>query len=96
VSEVNYPDRAVSVTVASDTSTVTKLVSDDDDYVYRNFKNEFIQTTTNYIDADKTAYVQQTIRTVNADANKLYVTTAYQTVYNREVNEDAAECVIDL
>ncbi len=96
VMEVNFPDKAVSVVIEEKNGIVSKLVEDGTSFSFKKFKNEFIQTNIHYINYDPTAYVEQIIKTVNTDSNKLYVVTSYAAIMNTERTEEIAECIIDL
>ncbi len=96
VNEVNYPAKAISVTVSNSKNKIFKIINDGSEFLFRSYKQEFIQTERQYVDATRNSYVERIIRTVNAGDNRLYVVVANELTVNRERTVEAVECVIDL
>lgn len=96
VNEVNFPAKAVTVTVSNNKNKIFKIINDDSEFLFRAYKQEYIQTDRQYVDATRNAFVERIIRTVNAGENRLYVIVANEVTVNREVIVEAVECVVDL
>ena len=96
LSEVNFPERAINVSVQDDKYEITKLVQENDVYRYRGINNEFVQSTISYLDESKDNYIEQSVRTLNTSKGKLYVSTAYTTVFERETTSNNVECIISV
>jgi hypothetical protein len=94
LSEVNFPEKAINVSVADDRYEITKLVQENDVYRYRGYKNEFVQSTISYVDDTQENYIEQSVRTLNAQKGRLYVATAYTTVFDRETKTKNVECIL--
>lgn len=95
VTEVNYPAKAILVMASNDKNQTTKVIQDGSEFVFRAYKQEFIQTDRYYVDASRNSYVEKIVRTVNAGDNRLYVVVALETTVNRERTVEAVECVIN-
>ncbi len=96
VSEVNFPKRDITVRVMNPKTDLTKLVEENSEAGYKDYKREFIQTETNLIGSDSSQYVERILRTVTAGANKQYVVVSWSIVSNRERQTETAECIVDL
>jgi hypothetical protein len=96
LSEVNFPEKAINVSVEDDNYEITKLVQENDVYRYRGYNNEFVQSTISYLDESKDNYIEQSVRTLNTSKGKLYVGTAYTTVFERETLTKNVECIISI
>lgn len=96
VSEVNFPAKAIAVTVSNNKNKIFKIINDGSEFLFRAYKQEFIQTERQYVDATRNAYVERIIRTVNAGDNRLYVVVANELTVNRERTVEAVECVVYL
>ncbi len=93
VSEVNFPAKAISVTVANNKNRIFKIINDGSEFLFRAYKQEFIQTDRQYVDATRNSYIERIVRTVNAGDNRLYVVVANELTVNRERTVEAVECV---
>lgn len=93
VSVSEYPVRSVFVNVANDDKNIFKIVSEDSEFMFREYKKEFIQADLVTIDDTRSASLERIIRTVNAGENQLYVVVAEAVIVNRDRREDAADCV---
>ncbi len=94
VTEANFPSKAISVTVENNKSKIFKTITDGSEFLFRAYKQEFIQTDRYYIDATRSAYVERIIRTVKAGDKSLYVIVANETTVNRERFVEMVECVV--
>jgi len=95
VSEVNYPKKDIQVRVVEGETDLTKLVEENSEYSYKDFKKEFLQTDRSLIGIEESNYVERIIRTVAAQDNKLYVVVSYSLIINRERETQTAECIIE-
>lgn len=95
VSEVNFPAKALLITATNDTGNSFKVIKDGSEFLFRAYKQEFIQTDRYYVDASRQSYVEKIVRTVNAGINRLYVVVARETTINRERTVEAIECVVN-
>lgn len=93
VSVAEYPVRSVFVNVANDDKNIFKVVSENSEFMFREFKKEFIQTDYITIDDTRSSSLERIIRTVIVDDNQLYVVVAEAVIVNRDRREDAADCV---
>lgn len=96
VSEVNFPAKAISVTVSNNKDKIFKIINDGSEFLFRAYKQEFIQTERQYVDATRNSYIERIVRTVNAGDNRLYVVVANELTVNRERTVEAVECVVNL
>lgn len=96
VKEVNYPEKSISVTVSNKQTNIFRIVNDGEEFRFRAYKQEFIQTKRQYIDASRNSYQDKIIRTVGANDNKLYVVVANDLMVNGTYSSEAMECVIGL
>ena len=96
LSEVNFPEKAINVSVQDDNYEITKLIQENDVYRYRGINNEFVQTTISYLDESQDNYIEQSVRTLNTSNGKLYVGTAYTTVLDRQSATKNVECIISI
>ena len=103
VKRVNYPNKAVTVTVSDSNGEYTKLVDDGTDYQTCSKHGcgngkIFLQIDRVNISNDGSSYTEKILRTALSATNegKLYVVVAERTVINRDFNEQAIECDIDL
>lgn len=95
VSEVNFPKKDILVRVVSGKLDLAKLVEEDSEFYFRDYKKEFIQTERNQIGADASYYVERIVRTTIASDNRRYVVVAYTVVLNRGRENQVAECVVN-
>ncbi|MBY0416194.1 MAG: hypothetical protein K2Q18_18620 [Bdellovibrionales bacterium] len=96
VAEVNFPEKAITVTVNDNNNRLFKVIKEGSEFRLRAYKSEFIQTERFYVDDNRTSYVDRIVRTVNAGENRLYVVVANEATVNREVRQEAVECVVKL
>lgn len=96
VSEVNFPAKALSVSLENSKSKIFKTINDGSEFLFRAYKQEFIQTDRYYVDSTRSSYVDRIIRTVNAGDKRLYVVVANETTVNRERFVEMIECVVNL
>ena len=71
VSDVNYPKKDVQVTVMNNVSRLSKLIEEDSQFGYKDYKKEFIQSDRSLIGTDIYSYVERVIRTTVVKAKKL-------------------------
>ena len=95
VNEVNFPEKAISVTAVNDKNKVYKVIKDGSEFLFRAYKQEFIQVNRYYVDASRNSYVERIVRTVNAGDNRLYVVVAIETTVNRDRTVEAVECIVN-
>lgn len=95
VTEVNYPKKDIQVRVISGDIDLTKLVAENSEFGYKDYKKEFVQTERSLIGVDVYNYVERILRTTIAGDNKLYVVVSYSVVINRSRDNQVAECVIN-
>lgn len=95
VSEVNFPSKALSISAINANNRVFKKIMDGSEYLFRAYKQEFIQSDRYYVDSTRSAYVDRVIRTVNAGSGKLYVVIANEVTVNRDLAIEAVDCVIN-
>lgn len=95
VNEVNFPEKAISVTAVNAKNKVYKVIKDGSEFLFRAYKQEFIQVNRYYVDASRNSYVERIVRTVNAGDNRLYVVVAIETTVNRDRTDEAVECVVN-
>lgn len=95
VREVNYPDKTIVVVGSNAKSKVSKVIKDGSEFLFRAYKQEFIQTDRIYVDASRNSYVDKIVRTVNAGDNRLYVVVANETTVNRDRTVESVECVVN-
>lgn len=93
VNEVNYPAKALLVTATNNKNKNFKVIKDGSEFVFRAYKQEFIQADRYYVDASRNSFVEKIVRTVNAGFNRLYVVVATETTINRDRAVEAVECV---
>lgn len=96
VSEVNFPAKALSVTLSNDKAKIFKIINDGSEFLFKAYKQEFIQTERQFVDATRTSYIDRILRTVNAGDKRLYVVVANEITINRDRTVEAIECVVDL
>ncbi|MBC7430128.1 MAG: hypothetical protein H7336_16050 [Bacteriovorax sp.] len=96
VNDVNYPAKALSITVSNNKSTIFKIINDGSEFLFRAYKKEFIQTERQYVDSTRSSYVDRIIRTVIGGDNTLYVVVANELTVNRDRTVESVECVIKL
>ncbi len=103
VKSVNYPANAVTVTAIDDSGEVTKLVEDGTEYQQCARHNcslgkNFLQVDHVNLNADGSSYVEKILLTALSEISdsKLYVVVAERTVLNRDSNEVAISCDLDL
>lgn len=96
VSEVNYPKRDIQVRVMVPNHDLTKLVEENSQALYRDYKREFIQTEKSVFGSDDTQYIERILRTVIAGDKKQYVVVSYSVVANRESTTEEASCIVDV
>ena len=96
VSEVNYPKKDIQVRVMTPKADLTKLIEENSDAMWRDYKREFIQTETNVFGSDDTQYVERILRTVSAGDKKQYVVVSYSIVANRERQTEESSCIVDI
>jgi sensor c-di-GMP phosphodiesterase-like protein len=95
VTEVNFPAKALLVTANNNEHKSFKVIKDGSEFLFRAYKQEFIQTDRYYVDASRNSFVEKIVRTVNAGINRLYVVVARETTVNRERTVEAVECVVN-
>lgn len=95
VTEVNFPAKALLITATNDSGKSFKMIKDGSEFLFRGYKQEFIQTDRYYVDASRQSFVEKIVRTVNAGINRLYVVVARETTINRERTVEAVECVVN-
>lgn len=95
VNEGNFPDKVISVTAIDDKLKVFKIINENVDFLFRAHKAEFIQSERHYVSSDRTAYVDNILRTINADNRRLYVVVSQVRTVNRDVTNHTVECVIN-
>ena len=91
---VNFPDNAIAVTVTDNKTRLFKVVNANSEFRFRAYKSEFIQTERFYVDANRNAYVDRILRTVDAGEGRLYVVVGHESTVNRDVRQETAECVV--
>lgn len=96
VAEVNFPEKAISVTVLKGNHKVFKKIEDSSEYYLRGFNKEFIQSERYYVDATRNSYVDRIVRTVMVSDTQLYVVVANEITVNRERLVESLECIINL
>lgn len=96
VSAVNFPKKDIQVRVMTSKSDLTKLVEENSQAGYKDYKREFIQTETSVLGSDDTQYVERILRTVSAGDKKQYVVVSYSVVNNTDRQTEEASCVVDL
>lgn len=94
VAEVNYPAKTISVTVSNKKEKIFKVITDGTEFLFRAYKQEFIQVERQYVDATRNSFIERIIRTVNAGDNRLYVVVANELTVNRDRTVEAVECVV--
>lgn len=95
VNEVNFPAKALLVSATNNKNKTTKVIKDGSEFVFRAYKQEFIQADRYYVDASRNAYVEKIVRTVNAGDNRLYVVVSSEVTINRDRNVETVECVVN-
>lgn len=95
VREVNFPKKDIQVTVYINSLTLTKLIEEDSEFAYKDYKKEFVQTERSLVGIDVYNYVERILRTVSVSSRKLYVVVSYSLVINRASNTQVAECVVN-
>lgn len=95
VTEVNFPAKVILVQVSNNEHKTFKMIKDGSEFLFRAYKQEFIQTDRYYVDASRNSFVERIVRTVNAGANRLYVVVARETTVNREKTAEVVECVVN-
>ncbi|RPJ75633.1 MAG: hypothetical protein EHM20_08625 [Alphaproteobacteria bacterium] len=94
VNEVNFPKKDIQVSVIVDSLNLTKLIEEDSEFGFKDYKKEFVQTERSLVGVDVYNYIERILRTVQVGKDKLYVVVSYSTVINRSSNTRVAECVI--
>lgn len=94
VNEVNFPDKAIAVSISNIDNKVFKVISDGSIFSFRANKNEFIQSERYDIDSSRNAYIDKIVKTVKAGDDRLYVIVANELTNNRTHTVEAIECVI--
>lgn len=95
VNEVNFPAKALLVTASNDKYKSFKVIKDGSEFLFRAYKQEFIQADRYYVDASRNSFVEKIVRTVNAGVNRLYIVVARETTINRDRTVEAVECVVN-
>lgn len=96
VSEVNFPEKAISVSVIKGNHRIFKTINEGSEFFYRVGRKEFIQSERFYVDDTRSSYVDRIVRTVLAGDNKLFVVVANEITVNRESFVEALECIVNL
>lgn len=94
VAEVNFPAKAISVTASNNKEKIFKVITDGTEFLFKAYKQEFIQVERQYVDATRNSFIERIIRTVNAGDNRLYVVVANEITVNRERTIQAVECIV--
>lgn len=95
VNESNYPDKVITVTAIADKLKVFKIINKDVSFLFRAHRSEFIQSERHYVSSDRTAYVDNIVRTVIAGDRLLFVVVAQSRTVNRDVSTHSVECVVN-
>lgn len=96
VNEVNFPEKAILITAEKSKSKVTKMVKEGSEFIFKAFKQEFIQTDRYFVDDSRIAYYDKIVRTINAGDKLLYVVVAVDTYISGTRASDKVECVVDV
>lgn len=96
VSEVNYPKKDVQVRVMTPKADLTKLVEENSEAFFKDYRREFIQTEISILGSDDSQYVERILRTASAGTTKQYVVVSWSIVSNRDRQTEEASCVVDL
>jgi hypothetical protein len=95
VSEVNFPEKAINVSVLKGNHKIFKTINEGSEFFFRSGRREFIQSERFYVDDTRTSYVDRIVRTVLAGDNKLFVVVANEITVNRERFVEALECIVN-
>ncbi len=95
VSEVNFPEKAISVSVIKGNHRIFKTINEGSEFFFRIGRKEFIQSERYYVDDTRKSYVDRIVRTVLADDQKLFVVVANEITVNRERFVEALECIVN-
>lgn len=96
VHEVNFPAKALSVSVVKKNAKLFKLINDGSEFYFVAYKNEFSQTDRYYVDDTRTSYVERVVRTVIAGDKQQYVVISNEIVVNRDRSVEEIDCVVNL
>lgn len=96
VTEANFPAKAISVSIENNKSKIFKTIQDGSEFLFRPYKQEFIQADRYYIDSTRSSYVERIIRTVKAGDKSLYIVVANETTVNRETFVEMVDCIVKL
>lgn len=96
VNVAEYPVRAAFVQLTNDDKNIFKVVSEDSEFYFKEYKKEFIQTEFVTIDDTRSSTVERIIRTVMVDEEQLYVVVEESVTVNRDRRSDIVECVVKI
>lgn len=96
VSVADYPVRSVYVNMSKNDHSIFKLVNEDDEFLFREYRKEFIQTDYITIDDTRSSKLERIIRTIIVDQKRLYVVVEEAVTVNRERRSDVIECVVTI
>jgi len=96
VTVAEYPVRSAFINLSKDNHSIFKIVTEDSDATFREYKKEFIQIEFATIDDTRSSMLERTIRTVMVDNSKIYVVVEEAITVNRDRRSDAIECVVEI
>jgi hypothetical protein len=96
LSEVNFPKKDIQVRVMTLNADLTKLVEENSDAGFKDYKREFVQTNKSIISSDDNQYVERILKTMTAGSKKQYVVVSWSVVNNNERQTEEASCIVDL